>query len=111
MAFNIEKTIKFAATSLYSGFNRLTNWLSTKVPNIKEPLNIMVNNLSEEFNGLIRRTEELEELPQKPISAPRRVQPIPKRRVRRTIKLKNYREKKRILKKHQIKKDRRRKRH
>ena len=49
----------------------------------------MVNNLSEQFNGLIRRTQELEELPQKPISAPRRVQPIPKPRVRKTIKLKN----------------------
>jgi len=62
MATNIEKTIKFAATSVYSGLNRLTNWLSTKVPNnIKEPLNIMVNNLSEQFNGLTRRsTEELE---------------------------------------------------
>lgn len=82
MAISIEKTIKF-----YSGFNRLTNWLSTKVPdNIKEPLNIMVNNLSEQFNGLIRRTEELEEQPQKPTPAPRRVQPIPKQRVRKTIK-------------------------
>ena len=54
----------------------------------------MVNNLSEQFNGLIRRTEELEELPQKPISAPRRVQPIPKPRVRKTIKLKNLQRKK-----------------
>ena len=99
MAINIEKTIKFAAPSLDSGFNRLTNWLSTKVPNnIKEPLNIMVNNLSEQFNGLIRRTEELEELPQKPISAPWRVQPIPKPRVRKTIKLKNLQRKKENLK-------------
>ena len=65
-----------------------TNWVSTKVPNnIKAPLRRMVNNLNEQFNGLIRRTEELEEQPQKPTPAPRRAQPIPKPRVRKTIKL------------------------
>ena len=65
-----------------------TNWVSTKVPNnIKAPLRRMVNNLNEQFNGLIRRTEELEDQPEKPTPAPRRVQPIPKPRVRKTIRL------------------------
>ena len=95
MAINIEKTIKFTATSLLNGFNMFTNWVSTKVPNnIKAPLRRMVNNLNEQFNWLIRRTEELEEQPQKPTPAPRRVQPIPKPRLRKTIKLTPFTEKK-----------------
>ena len=66
-----------------------TNWVSTKVPNnIKAPLRRMVNNLNEQFNGLIRRTEELalENPPQRPVPAPRianppqRVVPTPKPR-------------------------------
>ena len=94
MAINIEKTIKFTATLLLSGFNMFTNWVSTKVPNnIKAPLRRMVNNLNEQFNGLIRRTEELEEQPQKPTPALRRAQPIPKPRVRKTIKLTPFTEK------------------
>jgi len=103
MAINIEKTIKFTGTLLYSGFDRLTNWLSTKVPNNnKEPLNRMVNNLSEQFNGLIRRTEELKEQPQKTIPTPRRVQPIRKPRVRKTIKLPPLWRKKENLKENQL---------